>query len=106
MVTEPITSAERAQLRELARVAHARELGRELARLDTAFGAWRAGRLSPHELGERVGRFHDGVACELAGLYARLDPSATVARAVALGVLATAEVPPALLAKLAAAVDL
>ena len=106
MTTQPITPSERASLRALAAAAHARELGRELSRLDLAFGAWRAGRVTPHELAERIGKFHEGVARELAGIYARLDPTATVARAIALGFLATAEVPPALLAKLGPAVDL
>jgi hypothetical protein len=105
MVTLPVTRAEREQLRALAGTAHGRELARELTRLDAAFGAWRGGRLSPHELAARVRRFHDGSARDLDALYARMDPAATVARAVALGVLATADVPAALLAKLAPAIE-
>ena len=105
MVTEPITRTERRHLRDLAGSAYARELSRELARLDAAFGAWRGGRLSPYELSDRIHRFHDGVARDLHGLYTRIDPTATVARAVALGFLATAEVPATLLAKLSPAIE-
>jgi len=47
------------ELRELAAVAHEREFVIQLAELENAFKDWRAGRLGPFELGEKVHRFHD-----------------------------------------------
>ena len=97
---ESITKHEHKQLRRLAGVAYGRELSRALAELDVAFGEWKAGRMSPHELSDAVHRFHDGVARDLYGLYTRLDPAHTVARALAIKLLAAEEVAPDLRGKI------
>jgi hypothetical protein len=100
------TRAERRQLRELAGLAWDRELGAELAELEAAFGEWRAGDISPHELSDRIHRFHNGAARDLYVLYTmRSHPSELVARAVAAGVLSENDVPAELLAALASAVE-
>lgn len=102
---EPITRREQKSLREFARLAYDRELGRELARVETAFAEWHAGRLDPHAVSAAIHAFHDGVARDLSVLYNRIDPSSTVARAVATGLLEEDEIPPALLAKLQNALE-
>jgi len=102
---EPITRRESKDLRRLAGIAYDRELGRELARLETSFADWRAGRLSSHDVSGAIHAFHDGVARDLWVLYNRIDPSSTVPRAVVAGLLAESEVPAALLAKLQNALE-
>lgn len=97
---EPITRRESKHLRQLAGIAHDRELGRELTRLENVFAEWRAGRLGTHDVSAAIHEFHDGVARDLWVLYNRVDPSSTVPRAVVRGLLAEDEVPPALLTKL------
>jgi hypothetical protein len=100
------TRAERRQLRELAGLAWDRERGAELAELEAAFRQWRAGELSPHELSDRIHRFHNGAARELYVLYtSRIHPSQLVARAVAADILAESEVPAELLPALASAIE-
>ena len=97
---EPITRRESKDLRRLAAIAYDRELGRELTRLETSFADWRAGRVNAHDVSAAIHAFHDGIARDLWVLYNRIDPSSTVPRAVAAGLLAEHEVPTPLLAKL------
>jgi hypothetical protein len=91
------TKANKRKLRQLAGVAHERELAAELAKLEAEFARWRRGEIDPFELSDRIHRFHDGVTRDLYVLYSRLSPSHSVARAVALQVLREAEVPSELL---------
>jgi hypothetical protein len=102
---EPITRRDSKHLRQLAGIAYDRELSRELTRLEASFTEWRAGRLNPHDLSAAIHAFHDGAARDLWVLYNRGDPSSTVPRAVADGLLAENEVPAALLAKLENALE-
>jgi len=97
--------SDRRALRELASSAWERELGAELTILASSFDEWKAGRLSPHELNARIHEFHQGASRDLYALYTRVHPSQLVARAVGHGVLADTEVPGALLAELAGAVE-
>ncbi len=87
MDPEGYTKAERRQLRELAGLAGDRELGAELARLEASFAEWRAGRISPYELSDRIHKFHQGPARDLYVLYTRVHPDTLVARAVAYDLL-------------------
>ncbi|MFL6263303.1 MAG: hypothetical protein ACJ76Y_26710 [Thermoanaerobaculia bacterium] len=87
------TKSNKRKLRQLAGVAHERELGAELSKLEAEFARWRRGEIDPFELSDRIHRFHDGVSRDLYVLYGRLPPSHSVARAVALEVLREAEVP-------------
>lgn len=98
------TRSEWGRLRELAALAWERELGAELARLEEAFGAWRAGALSPHALSDQIHRFHQGPSRALYGIYTRLHPTHLVARAIVAGLLAAPEVPGELVAKLSPAI--
>lgn len=100
MHPDPFTRTERRQLRELAGLAYERELGAALAELEAAFRAWRAGRLSPHDVSDRVHGFHQGPARKLYTLYAGLPPEHAAARGLAAGLLAPADVAPELLERL------
>jgi hypothetical protein len=102
---EPFSRSERRRLRELAGLAHERELASELARLEEEFREWRKGRRSPHDVSESIHEFHDGVARELYGLYTRLDLESVVARAIALRLLDEDEVPRGLRHRLGARVE-
>ena len=105
MTMEPITRRESKHLRQLAAIAYDRELGRELTRLETSFMDWRAGRLNPHDVSAAIHAFHDGVARDLWVRDNRVDPSSTVPRAIATGLVAESEVPSALLTKLQNALE-
>lgn len=100
------TRAERRLLRELAGLAWDRELGAALGELEAAFHQWRAGDISPHELSDRIHRFHNGAARELYVRYTSpIHPSQLVARAVAAGILQEGEVPAELLPALASTIE-
>ena len=90
---ETLGKADRRALRHLAEMAYDRELATKLARLSTTFDEWRAGRLSPHAVSAAIHDFHDGAARDLYVLYSRLDAGHAVTRAVAIGLLADAELP-------------
>ena len=92
-------------MRRLASVAYERELGRELDRVLAAFNNWKAKQLSAHDVSAAVHEFHDGAARDLYVLYTRIDPSQTVARAVAAGLLTDDEIPAELLTKLARSLE-
>jgi hypothetical protein len=79
--------------------------GRELELLETSFAEWRAGRINPHDVSAAIHTFHDGVARDLWVLYNRIDPSSTVPRAVARGLLEETEIPAPLLPKLRNALE-
>lgn len=87
------TKRQRARIRELVSIAYGRELDRELGTLEPHFAEWRAGRLDPFELSDRIHRFHDGVSRELFKLYdGPADPRFAVANAVHRGILTRDEV--------------
>lgn len=100
-----LTKAQRRKLRELAEIAYARELAAELAKLDKDFAAWRSGGIDPFELSDRIHRFHDGACQELYVHYRNVQPSLSVARAVALQLLSEAEVPSEIRSALESAVE-
>jgi hypothetical protein len=95
----------RRALRELADLAWERELSAELTTLAASFDEWKAGRLGPHDLSDRIHRFHDDAARGLYSLYTRVHSSQLVARAVGRGVLTEADVPADLLGDLARTIE-
>jgi hypothetical protein len=105
MTVDSISRNEGKLLRRLAGVAYERELACELDRLSAAFDNWKAKGLSAHDVSAAIHEFHNGVARDLYVLYNRIDPSQTVPRAVAAGLLAEHEVPTELLLKLARTLD-
>jgi len=94
------TKANRRKLRELAAVAHERELGAELAKVEQDFARWRRGEINPFELNHRIHRFHDGISREVYTTYRDIHPIQMVARAVANRILDRTEIPPDILASL------
>lgn len=88
-------------LRELGAVAHEEELRRALLPLADAFDAWKAGRLPAGDLVEAIHSFHQGPARELYLKYDRHLLSASVAQAIANGVIKKESVPPEVLDHLA-----
>lgn len=97
--------SERKVARRIAAVAYERELTQELAKLHDQFDRWRQGQLSAFDLSNVIHEFHNGAARDLFVVYNRLQPTHAVARAVALGIVLRAEVPPELLASLAGAIE-
>jgi hypothetical protein len=87
----------RKELRRLAGLAHDRELGQHLGKLELRFGAWHAGEIDPTELAGAIHEFHQGPNRHVFVTYQSLKPDAAVARALALGILAEDEVPSSVL---------
>lgn len=88
-----LTKSQRRSIRELAVLAHERELSAELGRLETAFKRWRAHELSPHELNELIHAFHHGPSRRLFAAYTGAVPVMAIGSAIARGIVAESEVP-------------
>jgi len=86
------TRLERRRLRDLAGRAYDRALERELGHLWSDFEAWQRDEINPHELSERIHRFHDGAARDLYAVYRRGDPAHLVAAAYTDGRLSREEI--------------
>jgi hypothetical protein len=100
MLFRDLPKSQRRALRELAGLAHDRELSAELTKLEAAFARWRAGEIDPHELNDIIHTFHQGPSRKLFSHYTDSDPIVPVAAAVLHGILAEAEVPEQLLSLL------
>lgn len=89
-----LTKNVKRQIRELANLLYQKELDAELAKLDTHFGQWRQGKLSPFDLAEHIHQFHQKPARELWVKFSddKLFPM-LVARAIVEGTLSEEEVP-------------
>lgn len=85
MATKP-RRKEKALLRQLAEEAWETELNDELEDLFESFTSWADKGLSAFELSEQIHEFHNGISRELYKRYTG-DPTAAVARAIALGIL-------------------
>jgi hypothetical protein len=95
------TRAEKKQLRALAAEANEIEARQLLDRLDGEFNRWKRGEIGAFELISAIHKFHDYDSRDLWSLYnGRIGEDVLVSRAVGLGVLPEAKVPPAILAKL------
>ena len=92
-------------LRELAVVAHERELRRALVPVAEAFRRWENGDVSSFELSDVIHEYHDGLSRQLFVKYARPHDYTAVAHAIAIGVLDRTEVPLELLDYLARAIE-
>ena len=88
-------------LRELGAAAHEEELRRALLPLADAFEAWKLGKLTGGDLVEVIHRFHQGPARELFLKYDRHLLPASVAQAIANGIIRRETVPPEVLDHLA-----
>ncbi len=93
MPTRNLTKSQRRAVRELAGLAHDRELSAELVKLEAAFADWHAGRIDPHELNDRIHAFHQGPSRKLYSRYMDADTVMAVASAIVRGIIADSEVP-------------
>jgi hypothetical protein len=84
---------QRQRIRELAALAHARELARELGAVEAEFSRWRRGEINAHELCELIHVFHNGAARRLHSVYNGDLLEMVVGAAIARGVLTEEEVP-------------
>src|SRR4051794_16931206 len=89
-----LSKAARRAIRELADLAHERELAAELTKLRASFDAWIAGQITPFELEQIIHRFHEGVSRQL---YNRYSSGSTLPHVVAVaimrGTIAAPEIP-------------
>ncbi|MFN2369002.1 MAG: hypothetical protein ABR605_08665 [Desulfurivibrionaceae bacterium] len=91
----------RKKLRELAAIAHERELAAALNTLHEDFAAWQAGKVDVFELNDRIHQFHQKTSREIWKLYCYQGHADTlVSRAVKLGYLTEDEIGTELVAQL------
>jgi len=83
----------RKKLRELAGLAHERELSRALETLDSHFIRWRRQEIDCFELNDRIHSFHQKTSRELWETYSSMEDDFLVRRALKLGFLSREEVP-------------
>lgn len=88
-----LSKSQRRAIRDLAGLAHDRELSTELSALEAAFGRWRANELDPHELNNLIHAFHQGPSRKLFVIYTDSIPVLAVASAVVRGIIDESEVP-------------
>lgn len=85
------TPAER-EARRLIAQSYERELTEQLTKLEADFAAWRAGKLNPHALVDRVRAF-EGPARTLKKRYVDSEPLTALANAVLAGVIRSSDIP-------------
>lgn len=79
--------AAKQHFRELAGIAHERELNLAFQELHREFERWQRGELHPFELNDRIHRFHQGVSRDLYKKSFYGDADTLVASAVGQGIL-------------------
>lgn len=89
---EALTKSQRRELRELASVAHERELATQLIELDREFARFHEGELNAFELAQIVGEFHRKHTSKLSSMYTGSMVPLLAAFAVRRGVIAESEV--------------
>ncbi len=92
MLFRDMNKGQRRRLRELAAVAHERELSLELTKVDAEFARWRSQEINVHELNDRIHAFHQGPSRRLYTQYTDGDPDFSVAAAIARGILNESDV--------------
>ena len=83
----------RKKLRDLAGLAHERELSRAIGTLDSYFTQWRRQEIDCFELNDQIHRFHQKTSRELWKTYSSMEDDYLVRRAVDLGFLSKEDVP-------------
>lgn len=92
---------ERKMLRELANLAHERELKSELKNLNNEFKKWEKGDIDSFELNHKIHLFHNGPSQDLYSKYNGIDtPDIVVGWAIANDILKEEEVEENLIKKL------
>jgi hypothetical protein len=96
MGKEP-TKSEKRKLRELASLAHERELARELTGIEKEFGRWHRNEINAFGLLELIHIFHDGPARKLSSIYNSGVLEFVVGGAIARSILSEEEATPAIM---------
>ena len=78
--------------REMAALAHERELSGALEDLYFRFGLWKNGKTDCFDLNQEIHEFHNGKSRELYKFYTMGDPMTAVAYAIANGIFNEAEI--------------
>jgi len=92
-MTDPAKALKRA-VRDLAAMAHERELTSALESLHHQFSSWRNGEIGPFDLTDAIHRFHNGIARDLYNRYSSgAILEAAVAAAMIRGTISEAEIP-------------
>ncbi len=83
----------RKKLHELKIEAHEREIKKHLIELSAKFEDWKRGKMSSGELSVHIHEYDKGPSKWMMGFYNDIDYEVSIARAVAIGLLAREEVP-------------
>jgi hypothetical protein len=78
--------------RDMAALAHERELKVALGELHSCFKLWKKGEVSAFDLNRDIHVFHDGKSRDIYKLYTMGEPQMSVAYAIASGILTKAEI--------------
>jgi hypothetical protein len=82
----------RKKLRELAGLAHERELSRAMETLDSYFVRWHRQEIDCFELNDQIHSFHQKTSQELWKTHSSMEDNFLVCRAVKLGILSKEDV--------------
>jgi hypothetical protein len=83
----------RKKIRELKMEAHEREIKKHLTELSKKFDDWKKDKMSSGELSVHIHEYDKGPSKWMIGFYNDIDYKVSIARAVAIGLLAREEVP-------------
>jgi len=83
----------RKKLRELKMEAHEREIKKHLIDLSKKFDKWKKDKMTSGELSVHIHEYDKGPSKWMMGFYNDIDYEVSIARAVAIGILAREEVP-------------
>ena len=81
------------QLRQIASMAHERELGKVLSELGSAFDRWENDEVSARELNDRILELDRGALKQIWDKYQRLPAETVVAQGISEGFVQESEVP-------------
>jgi len=102
----PYNKPTRKRLRELAAIAHERELAGALQKLHEHFVEWQAQKIDAFELNDRIHQFHQKTAREIWKMYVYAgNEDLLVSRALKLGLLTEDEVGKDLVERLGPRID-
>lgn len=102
---EGLTKTQKRRLKDLASIAHERELTAALEELEASFSEWREGGIDPFELDQRIHSFKKGPARNIWITYSGVDAAVAVARGLGQGFLEESEVDELLRAILARQIE-
>ena len=89
---QEMTKSQKRHLRDLAAMAHDRELSAALRDLLGHFESWQSNEITAWDLNELIHKHHNGISRELYSLYSGSNPEMPVARALVKNLLTWEEV--------------